>query len=60
MGRKSKPIPQRRIEASGIGYKELADGLNMHGLEETETSITGKSLASWRAVHSQRLFSSHV
>jgi hypothetical protein len=25
-----------------IGYKELAERLNRHGLEETETSITGK------------------
>ena len=24
------------------GYKELADKLNAHGLDETETSITGK------------------
>lgn len=26
----------------GIGYKELAERLNKHGMEETETSITGK------------------
>jgi len=25
-----------------VGYKELADRLNKHGLQETETSITGK------------------
>jgi hypothetical protein len=27
---------------AGIGYKELADRLNKHGLEETEASITSK------------------
>jgi hypothetical protein len=33
-----------RILASfpDIGYKELAERLNLHGLHETETSITGK------------------
>jgi Domain of unknown function (DUF6471) len=30
------------LKRSGIGYKELADRLNKHGMEETETSITGK------------------
>jgi sensor histidine kinase YesM len=27
---------------AGIGYKELAERLNKHGLEETEASITSK------------------
>jgi len=31
-----------RLKQAGIGYKELADRLNRHGMEETETSITGK------------------
>jgi hypothetical protein len=30
------------LKRAGIGYKELAERLNGHGLEETETSITGK------------------
>ena len=36
MGREGEPLPE------GIGYKELAERLNKHGMEETETSITGK------------------
>jgi hypothetical protein len=27
---------------AGIGYKELAERLNKHEMEETETTITGK------------------
>ena len=42
MGREGKPLSQGGAEASGLGYKELAERLNVHGLEETETSITGK------------------
>ena len=30
------------LKRADIGYKELAERLNKHGLEETETSITGK------------------
>ncbi len=30
------------IKRAGIGYKELAERLNRHGLGETETSITGR------------------
>ena len=30
------------LRRSGIGYKELAERLNRKGIEETETSITGK------------------
>ena len=30
------------LKRAGIGYKELAERLNEHGLQETETSITGK------------------
>jgi hypothetical protein len=30
------------LKRAGIGYKEFAERLNRHGLEETETSITGK------------------
>jgi len=30
------------LRRAGIGYKELAERLNTQGIEETETSITGK------------------
>jgi len=30
------------LRRAGIGYKELAGRLNKQGMEETETSITGK------------------
>lgn len=30
------------LKRAGIGYKDLAERLNKHGLQETETSITGK------------------
>lgn len=30
------------LRRAGIGYKELAERMNKHGMEETETSITGK------------------
>jgi hypothetical protein len=30
------------LKRAGIGYKELAERLNAHGLEETETAIAGK------------------
>jgi hypothetical protein len=30
------------LKRAGIGYKELAERLNKHGLQETEDSITGK------------------
>ena len=30
------------LKRAGVGYKELAERLNRHGLEETEASITSK------------------
>jgi len=33
---------REELKRAGVGYKELAGRLNAHGLEETETSITGK------------------
>jgi len=30
------------LKRANLGYKELAERLNKHGLQETETSITGK------------------
>jgi hypothetical protein len=36
------PPPAAGFTPHRIGYKELAERLNKHGLQETETSITGK------------------
>jgi Domain of unknown function (DUF6471) len=41
-GSKASRFLKAELKRAGIGYKELADRLNAHGLEETETSITGK------------------
>lgn len=41
-GAKASRFLKAELKRAGIGYKELADRLNKHGLEETETSITGK------------------
>jgi hypothetical protein len=41
-GQKASRFLKAELKRAGVGYKELADRLNRHGLEETETSITGK------------------
>jgi hypothetical protein len=41
-GARASRFLKGRLKQAGIGYKELAERLNRHGLEETETSITGK------------------
>ncbi len=41
-GAKASRFLKAELKRAGIGYKELAEKLNAHGLEETETSITGK------------------
>ena len=41
-GNKASRFLKAELKRAGIGYKELAERLNKHGLEETETSITGK------------------
>lgn len=41
-GAKASRFLKAELKRTGIGYKELADRLNKHGMEETETSITGK------------------
>ena len=41
-GAKASRFLKAELKRAGVGYKELADRLNKHGLEETETSITGK------------------
>ena len=39
---KASRFLKAELKRAGVGYKELADRLNKHGLQETETSITGK------------------
>jgi len=41
-GTKASRFLKAELKRAGIGYKELAERLNRHGLQETETSITGK------------------
>jgi hypothetical protein len=41
-GIKASRFLKARLKQAGIGYKELAERLNAHGLEETETAIAGK------------------
>jgi hypothetical protein len=41
-GARASRFLKAELKRAGIGYKELAELLNKHGLEETETSITGK------------------
>ena len=41
-GDRASRFLEAELKRSGVGYKELADRLNKHGMEETETSITGK------------------
>jgi hypothetical protein len=41
-GNQASRFLKARLKQADIGYKELAERLNRHGLAETETSITGK------------------
>lgn len=41
-GIKASRFLKARLKQAGMGYKELAERLNAHGLEETETAIAGK------------------
>ena len=41
-GAKASRFLKAELKRAGVGYKELADRLNAHGLEETETAIAGK------------------
>ena len=41
-GAKASRFLKAELKRAGVGYKELAERLNRHGLEEPETSITGK------------------
>ena len=39
---KTRRFIKAELKRAGVSYKELAERLNAHGLEETETSITSK------------------
>jgi hypothetical protein len=39
---KASRFLKAELKRAGVGYKELAERLNKHGLEETETAIAGK------------------
>ena len=41
-GAKASRFLKAELKRAGIGYKELAERLTKHGMEETETSIAGK------------------
>ena len=41
-GAKASRFLKAELKRTGIGHKELADRLNKNGLQESETSITGK------------------
>ena len=41
-GNRASRFLKAELKRAGIGYKEFAEKLNKHGLQETETSITGK------------------
>jgi hypothetical protein len=41
-GARASRFLKAELKRKGLGYKELVERLNKHGLEETETSITGK------------------
>ena len=41
-GDRARRFIKAELRRAGIGYKELSERLNASGMEETETSITGK------------------
>ncbi len=41
-GSRASRFLKAELKRAGIGYKELAERLNKQGLDESETSITGK------------------
>ena len=41
-GTKASRFLKAKLKQAGVGYKELAERLNAHGLDETETAIAGK------------------
>jgi hypothetical protein len=41
-GDKARRFVKAELKRAGIGYKELAERLNKHGMEETESGIASK------------------
>ncbi len=41
-GGKASRFIKAELKRAGVGYKELADRLTAHGMDETETSVAGK------------------
>ena len=41
-GDKARKFIKAELKRAGVGYRELAERLNAHGLQETEVTITGK------------------
>ena len=41
-GVKASRFLKARLKQAGVGYKELAERMNKHGMNETDTSIAGK------------------
>ena len=42
MGGSRQAIPQAELKRAGVGYRELAERLKKHGLEESEASVANK------------------
>jgi hypothetical protein len=41
-GDRARRFLKARLKQANVGYRELAERLNKHGLQETEVTITGK------------------
>jgi hypothetical protein len=41
-GDRARRFIKAELRRANIGYRELAERLNVHGLQETEVTITGK------------------
>jgi hypothetical protein len=41
-GDRARRFLKAELKRANIGYRELADRLNKHGLQETEVTVTGK------------------
>jgi hypothetical protein len=41
-GDRARRFLKTRLKQADVGYRELAERLNKHGLHETEVTITGK------------------
>jgi Domain of unknown function (DUF6471) len=49
-GIRASRFPKAELKRAGVGYKDLPDRPNEHGMEETETSKTGKLARHFRRV----------